>query len=69
MSVKKTQKKRLWEGDGDYWLGVLQDGLVSIYLRNRLGKQFYVQFSFILSKLVLLRGPGEYKVSIKQMRC
>lgn len=67
MSVKKTQKSGLQREDGDYWLGMWQDGLVSIYLRNSLGKWFYVQFSFIPRKCFLLRRPGEYKVLIEQI--
>ena len=34
MSVKKTQKKGLSRGDGNYWLGMLQDGLVNMYLTD-----------------------------------
>lgn len=48
-------------------LGMSQDGLLSMYLGNRLGKWFYVPFSFISSKLPLVRRHGKYKVLIKQM--
>lgn len=44
MSVKKTHKKKkpqALEKSEDYWLGMLQDGLV-MDLRNRLGKWFFM---------------------------